>query len=75
MVWCDGNSHHPVVCEVQEGKEAHKEEPEELFHFPFKAHHGIHYERVICSLEEHERYFGKNLQLNMQLAKHKVYKK
>jgi len=41
VVWCDGNSHHTIICEVQEREEADKEEPKELLHFPFKAHHGI----------------------------------
>ena len=41
VVWCNGNSHHAIVCEVQEREEADKEEPKELLHFPFKVHHGI----------------------------------
>lgn len=59
----DGNSHHSIVCEVQEREEADKEEPEELFCFPFKTQHSIHYKRVIYSLEKNVRYFTHNLQV------------
>jgi len=44
MVWCDGNSHHSMVSEVQEGEEADEDEPKELFCRPLKTHHSIHYE-------------------------------
>ena len=42
MVWCDGNSHHSVVCEVEKGEEADEEEPEEFSRCPVEAHQGIH---------------------------------
>lgn len=47
MVWCDGNSHHPIVREVQEREEADEEEPKELPHRPFEADHGVHYQCII----------------------------
>ena len=72
VVWCDGHSHHSIICEVQEREEADKEEPKELLHFPFKAHHCIHYEWVINSLEKHIWYFTKDLQLKMHWHKDNV---
>ena len=29
MVWGNGNGHHSIVCEVEEGEEGNEEEPEE----------------------------------------------
>lgn len=43
VVWSDGDSHHAVVGEVEEGEEGDEEEPEEFGSCPFEADHGIHY--------------------------------
>ena len=61
MVRCDGNGHHAVVCEVKEGEEVDKEEPEEFFYFPLEAHHSIHYQCIISGLNKHIWYFNNDL--------------
>lgn len=73
MVWCDGNSHHPIVSEVEEGEEGHKVEPEEFGCRPFKAHHSIHNECVVCSLNKYVRYFYDDLHIRrIQVAKVRI---
>ena len=44
MICCDGNCHHSIVCEVEEGEEGDEEEPEELCQCPLEACQGIHYD-------------------------------
>lgn len=61
VVWRDGNSHHSVICEVEEGEECNKEKPKEFCCCPFKAHHSIHNEAVICCLNEHIWDFSNHL--------------
>lgn len=57
----DGDSHHPVVCEVEEGEEWDEEEPKELHHGPFETHHCVCNQRIISSLDQHKRYFTHHL--------------
>lgn len=67
MVGCEGDGHHAIVCEVEEGEKADKEEPEELLDCPLEAHHCIHYQCVIRGLNEHVWYFADNLHLHIKL--------
>lgn len=68
-VRCHGHDHHPVVCEVEKGKEVHKEEPKEFCGIQFKAHHEVYYYSIICRLEKNVRYFCNNLQM---LVNHQI---
>lgn len=55
MVWCESNSHHSVVCEVQEGEERDKVEPEELGCGPLEADHSVHNNRIVRCLNQNVR--------------------
>jgi hypothetical protein len=46
MVGCDGNSHHPIVCEVEECAKHGEEKPQALGSLPLKPNHGVHYEAI-----------------------------
>lgn len=63
VVWCDGDSHHSIICEVEEGEEGDKEEPEELCCCPFEAYHGVNDECVVCSLDKYVWYFTDDLRM------------
>ena len=61
MVGCDGDGHHAVVGEVEEGEESDEIEPEEFRECPFEAHHGVHDQGVVGCLDEHIWYFYDHL--------------
>ena len=58
VVWRDGDGHHSIVCEVEEGDIGDGEEPKEFLGCPFEPHHRVHYEAKIRGLNEHVWYFG-----------------
>lgn len=54
MVWCNGDSHHTIVCEVEKREEVDEVEPEELWSCPLKANHGVHNKSIVCCLNKNE---------------------
>lgn len=61
MVGGDGDCHHPVEGEVEQG-EVHKEEvPEELDEGPLESDHGIHDDAVDERLDKKVREFHHSL--------------
>lgn len=54
VVWCNGHSHHSIVCEVEEGEEVDKVKPEEFWSCPLKADHGVHNKSIVRCLNKNE---------------------
>lgn len=67
-VWCHGDSHHPIECEVHEGEEHEEHVPKELLKCPVKANQAVDDEAIHNCLEEDVRDLNKNL-LNIEIIR------